>query len=388
MMLRIFAIIAVISGAVFSSISLLSAIYSNEPIAYIVTVVAFACFAASIFFIRQTKPVGKILPGSEPAKVQRFKQLRRLRGRHYRAPLIIAGTWMAIHVFLVFTERLSLSSNTAEFYALGAGLGRSFAHGEYSRLITGFFIHQSTWQMICNVVGLLTVGRLLDFVLGWRNFLAITVLGTAAGALIACIVAPNVVMSYAAGAPFVVYGGLIAALMFSNKLKRVDIPDSIFMGAAIQIFGAVNLGQQQFGENLSFLAASLVFGFSLCFMWFLLEKDKLVRSLSLVATGLFLVMFCFSALGKMVPMPTISSMAFIHQATPSRAPASTVQSVENNVWDQFISMQNKLGQSRWVQKAVLPTFDLLVEQAQKARMTFVKKKFSEGRSHVATLVSN
>jgi membrane associated rhomboid family serine protease len=91
------------------------------------------------------------------------------------------------------------------------------AEGEYYRLFTAAFLHQATWHILFNMVGLWVLGPPLETVLGRTRFLALYLVSALGGTTASYLIAePNQGSLGASGAIFGLFG---AAIVVGHRMK-------------------------------------------------------------------------------------------------------------------------------------------------------------------------
>ncbi len=152
-----------------------------------------------------------------------------------------------IVVFIV----LSLQGNT-ESAAFMAAHGACYApyivgNGEYWRLFTAMFLHFGVVHLLYNMVCLLTLGDLLEKVIGPVRYLIIYVIGGLAGNILSVAVGLRTgnyaVSAGASGAAFAVIGALLVVVIRRHgRLGRIRLERMLLMVALMIAQGFVESG--------------------------------------------------------------------------------------------------------------------------------------------------
>jgi membrane associated rhomboid family serine protease len=357
-------------GTILSLLSLVSAFYTFEVSAFMATIIFGAMMMLSSWGLNQTRPLGKVLPSAEPAKMRLLKEMRKIKSVHLRAPLALSGLLILIHLVLVYTSRISWLPTLDQLHSVGAAFGHSTAQGELWRLFSGLFIHHSAGQLLCNILGILTMGRLLDYLVGWKSFLMIYFLGGIGASLASSVIYPEALIAGPTGAIFAIYGTVVVSLLLSRKMKRIDVPNSVIFGASIQAISSVAPGYAlHFG--------GLVLGFVIGLAWFMLEKDVLLRRYAMATTALVLLLLSVTAVPRFTGTVHFGTMAAVESTGGSRSPASAVGSMESKLWANFEYTQETLKNSRWLRNAVVPTIEGGMEHLENFHKTVLKPMYTK-----------
>jgi membrane associated rhomboid family serine protease len=382
-MLRALSLAGFTIGAILSLLSIVSAFYTFEVSAFAATVAFGAMMMLSGWGLSQTRPLGKVLPSAEPAKMRLFKELRKIKSVHLRAPLALSALLILIHAALVFTGRISFLPSVDQLHSVGAAFGFSSAQGQVWRLFSGLFIHHSAGQLLCNILGILTMGRLLDYLVGWKSFLMIYVLGGIGASLASSVIYPEALIAGPTGAIFAIYGTVVVSLLLSRKMKRIDVPNSVIFGASIQAISSVAPGYAlHFG--------GLILGFVVGLAWFMREKDVLLRRYAMASTALALFLLSVTVVPRLSGTKHLQMMAAIESNGGGRGPASipakvsAVSSMESKLWASFESAQESLKNSRWLKNAVVPTIEGGIAHIEIFHKSVVKPMFIKTKVAKAT----
>ena len=183
---------------------------------------------------------------SAPPECETF--VRALRERTRFAVVMPAILALNIAVFIAMCVGQHALSDPATLIAWGASVGPRTTNGEWWRLVTSLFVHSSALRLLASVIGLGSVGFMLERLIGPVAFAVIYVVaGVIAG--IADLSAHQVAVNTgAAGAIFGIYGLLAASVLWGfyrpseltiplAALKRLVPPALIFLASDLMTHG-------------------------------------------------------------------------------------------------------------------------------------------------------
>lgn len=131
-----------------------------------------------------------------------------------RTPLTIATPALVtvnVAVFIGIALGNTPSNDPETLLAWGAGLGTQIANGEWWRLLTAGFAHPGLVVLAVNMTALLSVGRVLERLVGPLAFSAVYVAAALMGAVVSVTSSTVEIFAGASAAVFGLYGLLIAA---------------------------------------------------------------------------------------------------------------------------------------------------------------------------------
>jgi len=147
-----------------------------------------------------------------PPECETFVQELRARTPFVIVTPTILALNVAIFIFMCFGT--GAVSDPATLTGWGGSVGPRTTNGEWWRLVTSLFVHAGVFQLIASVIGLVSVGFMLERLVGPVAF-AVTYLAAGVMAGIAELSAHQVaVTTGASGAIFGVYGLLAASAMW------------------------------------------------------------------------------------------------------------------------------------------------------------------------------
>ena len=152
--------------------------------------------------------------GKVPADCETFAEA--LRARTQVAVVTPAILALNLAVFIAMCAGDGALSEPGTLIAWGGSIGPRTTNGEWWRLVTSLFVHAGAFQLLANLVGLVSVGLMLERLVGPVAFAVTYVLaGIIAG--IAALSAHQVIVNTgASGAIFGVYGLLVASTLWGS----------------------------------------------------------------------------------------------------------------------------------------------------------------------------
>ncbi|MCR5161167.1 MAG: rhomboid family intramembrane serine protease [Lachnospiraceae bacterium] len=171
-----------------------------------------------------------------------------------------------IAVFLI----LSLGGDTMDarfMLSHGAAYAPLIMRGEYYRLFTSMFLHFGLTHLLYNMVCLLSLGDLLETIVGPVRYFVIYLLGGTAGSLLSLlrgIYADNPAVSAgASGAIFAVIGALLSiVLRLRNEQSRSMSKRLALMAGLMILQGFMERGTDN-AAHIGGFAAGVILGFVL-----------------------------------------------------------------------------------------------------------------------------
>jgi membrane associated rhomboid family serine protease len=171
-----------------------------------------------------------------------IRQPRTIAGSRVGATAVATYCLIGINV-LAYIAELARPSTVNRFATLGEGLMRGgnlyvygghpipgfqvvgIAHGEWYRLITGFFLHLQPTQgigighIIFNMAALWVLGRAVEPLLGSLRFVIVYLLSGVGGSVLVYLLAPQTVTVGASGAIF----GITAAYFVLSRRTSINV---------------------------------------------------------------------------------------------------------------------------------------------------------------------
>ena len=166
-------------------------------------------------------------------------------------------------VFLI----LSLDGDTMDarfMLAHGAAYAPYIMRGEYYRIFTSMFLHFGLTHLLYNMVCLLSLGDLLETIVGPVRYLVIYLLGGTAGSLLSLLrglyAESPAVSAGASGAIFAVIGALLSiVLRLRNEQSRFMSKRLALMAGLMILQGFIERGTDN-AAHIGGFAAGLVLG--------------------------------------------------------------------------------------------------------------------------------
>jgi rhomboid protease GluP len=147
----------------------------------------------------------------------------------------------------------------------GGSLGPRTTNGEWWRLVTSMFVHSGLLQLLINVGSLVSIGFILERLVGRLAFAAVYVAAGVLASLVSLSVYPMAVSAGASGAIFGLYGLLLASSIWAMVHRSsVTIPLMAVkrLAPAAVVFILYNVANDGLGSaaELTGLVAGLVCG--------------------------------------------------------------------------------------------------------------------------------
>lgn len=186
------------------------------------------------------------------------------------------GTWALLGVFVVVFFAFGLMDPSTES-ALRAGAQRSLlvATGEAWRLLSSCFMHFGLLHLLMNGMGIVFIGRWLEYELGTERYLLLFVLaGLGGSAAAASIYDPWTLMGGASGGLFGMLGSLVAVLAREERSYGNALRDPRIRSVLVLIGANIVIGF--FWPMISQTAhiGGLVTGFLVTLLWFKLPDAQ------------------------------------------------------------------------------------------------------------------
>jgi membrane associated rhomboid family serine protease len=150
--------------------------------------------------------------------------------------LALVAVNVAIFLFRLFGA--DALSDPAAVVAWGGNLGTRSTNGEWWRLVTSLFVHDSLFQLIVNMAALAQVGYLLERFVGRLACAAVYFASGIFSGIAGLSSHPVAVQAGASGAIFGLYGLLLASLIW-GLFERAPVPEDT----------AYRVGSEEIGEN-------------------------------------------------------------------------------------------------------------------------------------------
>lgn len=339
-------------------------------------------FGGTLFALRKTKPIGRLNEDPEAKEVrENFTSL--LNQNHLVTTYAIGSVLILVYAALVILGKISITPTVAQLYEVGGGYGRVTAHGEAWRILTPMFLHGSIMHLIGNLMGLWAAGRLLDFVVGWRSYLAIYFLSGVIAAIASAATYPDNVSVGASGAIFGLYGALLSALIFSGRLRSAKVPRSLFVMAGFQAFNSLTAGFSMSGTDNAAHVGGLVGGFLITCAWYINKNDVTHRVATFSISAVLSAAVVFVVIPRMIPRTEIMPLTS-QQAT--EAIGRSIDEIErlelvyhNKLHSKTETEQQKVD---WIRTSFLPTFSKALESLRQTRGAGANELAVEARAVV------
>lgn len=123
-------------------------------------------------------------------------------------PLLVAAN---VAVFAAMLAGAAPSSDAATLVSWGANFGPQTTNGEWWRLVTSSFVHSGVLHLAVNLAALISVGLVLERLVGHLTFAAVYAASAVFAGVAALSTAPVTVIAGGSGAIFGLYGLLLAS---------------------------------------------------------------------------------------------------------------------------------------------------------------------------------
>ena len=195
-----------------------------------------------------------------PPECETFVQ--ELRGRTTFVVVTPAILALNIAIFIGLCFGTGALSDPATLIAWGGSVGPRTTNGEWWRLITSLFVHAGVLRLLANVIGLVSVGFMLERLVGPVAF-AVTYIAAGVMAGVVELSAHQIdVNTGASGAIFGVYGLLLASTMWGfYRPSSATIPLAALKGLAPGAFVFLSVDVLTHGLHSDGRFAGLAAGF-------------------------------------------------------------------------------------------------------------------------------
>jgi rhomboid protease GluP len=197
---------------------------------------------------------------------------------------LVAVTAIASAVGLIFTR---------EQFPLGAKFGPNIAGGEWWRLVSAFFVHNSLGHFVWNMIPLGFLGSKLERVLGHWAFLAFYLACGVTGSVVSLFAEPELPGAGASGAVFGVCAGLFVHFALRLRtLSRNQRIKLVVLGAYIWLAFWPGFADLHVDNpcHIGGLAAGAILG---CVLSLGFGRSRLARRLTFAAAAILLAVGSF-----------------------------------------------------------------------------------------------
>jgi rhomboid protease GluP len=191
------------------------------------------------FTLKQVEEVRRALgvpaPSSEepPGRVELFhRTLIALTPRVF-VTYALAVANIAVFGAMVLAGVDPVNPDLRQLIAWGADFGPLTVGGEWWRLFTCTFLHGGVFHLLVNMVALLSVGVLVERLLGNGGFLALYLLAGLGGSLVSVYWNPAVVSVGASGAIFGVFGALLGFALLDRRTMPPEVTRRLRNGGVL-----------------------------------------------------------------------------------------------------------------------------------------------------------
>jgi membrane associated rhomboid family serine protease len=220
-------------------------------------------FQAVLATIRQLQDAATRGRSRGRAECEPFRDALRARTPWVLVTPTLVALNVVIFVFMLFGA--GALSDPATLVRWGANFGPRTTNGEWWRLVTSMFVHSGMLHLLVNVAGLVSIGLILERLVGSLTFAAVYVAAGVFASLVSLSIYPMGVSAGASGAIFGLYGLLLASSIWGLLHRsEVTIPLAAVkrLAPAAVVFILFNLAGDGVGSTaeLTGLVAGIVCG--------------------------------------------------------------------------------------------------------------------------------
>ena len=233
------------------------------------------------------------------------------------ATLAIALLMFSVHAWMRLMGADLADGDT--LVSWGANFGPRTANGEWWRLVTAIFVHDSSFTLLINLVALVPAAVVLERVIGRGALTAVYVSSGVVAGLVSVAAQPVAVTAGAAGAIFGLYGLVVTSWMWGliHGSTGLRLPEIRTLAPFAGVFVLYNLLSADLHGTAE--AASLVTGF---FAGLLLARGVHLRKppavrvgVAVAATALFGVVYAVPLRGLTDVRPRVAQLVSVESAT-------------------------------------------------------------------------
>jgi membrane associated rhomboid family serine protease len=342
---------------------------------YLVFLSAVIILVLSFLMFRKAKPIESTALSEDHKAAQEFQ--KNMPKHHYYVSGALSFLLLSVYGLLVATKNISFIPTTIELYSVGAGFGEDVAHGQIWRLFTQIFLHGSVGHLISNIIGLIAGGRLLDYVAGKKNLLAIFVVGGLFASLASSIYNPTVVSVGASGAIFAIYGAIFSSYFFNPKMREIKVPGSIWLSAAFQALDSISYGLSHAGVDNAAHIGGLVAGFGLMSMAYRFTSETEDRSPRVFAGATAVVaLFVFAVMPLIVKQQSGNPLAHSQKIDSVIAAIDAIEKaeVELDTQRKQVTPENRVEKTNWAVDVFMPKFQKAITTLKEIDTTGLNEK--------------
>ena len=196
-----------------------------------------------------------------PPECETFVQ--ELRTRTQRVVVTPAILALNIVIFIAMCFGTGALGEPATLIAWGASVGPQTTNGEWWRLVTSLFVHTGVLRLLANVIGFVSVGFMLERLVGPVAFTATYLAAGVMAGVVELSAHQLDVIAGASGAVFGVYGLLVASTMWGfYRPSPATIPLAALKGLAPGAFVFLSVDVLTHGLHSGGRFAGFVAGFA------------------------------------------------------------------------------------------------------------------------------
>ncbi len=187
--------------------------------------------------LRQKLGLFEVAPSSDLNHIREYQQVVRQLTPRLFVTNILVGLNVLIFLLMVATGVDWLNPSITSLIQWGANYGPYTSNGQGWRLFTCCFLHIGAFHLFFNMWALLSVGPLMERLLGNTGFAILYVVSGLCGSILSLRWDPLVVSAGASGAIFGVYGAMLGFLVLHKHTMPVPIYRNVWKsGVAFLIF--------------------------------------------------------------------------------------------------------------------------------------------------------
>jgi rhomboid protease GluP len=216
-----------------------------------------------------------------------------LPGKNYLVTPVIVGINVLVFILMVISGVDAIDPTGEDLLKWGADYRPMTLNGEWWRLLTACFLHIGVIHLLFNMYALLSIGHLLEKIMGTRDFLIGYLLTGIASSSTSILWHENTVSAGASGAIFGVYG-IFIALLTTNLIDPVERSAQL---KSILIFIGYNLmyglqGGVDNAAHIGGLLSGIIFGYG---FYYLIKKRESSQQAYLMIGAMMATVIVYTA---------------------------------------------------------------------------------------------
>jgi rhomboid protease GluP len=169
--------------------------------------------------------------------VRSYQQTIRQLTPHIIVTYVLVALNCLVYLLMVITDVDWLNPSLTELLNWGADFGPYTTNGQSWRLLTCCFVHIGLFHLIFNMWAFLSVGPMMERLLGQTGFLLVYLSSGLFGSIVSTLWNPLVVGAGASGAIFGIFGAMLGFLVLHRYSMPVNIYRNVWRsGVAFLVF--------------------------------------------------------------------------------------------------------------------------------------------------------